>query len=79
VACAVATYTVWIVLYAANIFSALIPSEDIGGAVASFSLFGAFNSFVNSVFDVKCIIYYVLVAVIFLVLSFRSLEKRRLS
>ena len=41
------------------------------------SLFDRFSSFVNGVFDMTTIVYYLSVIVFFLFLSVQSLEKRR--
>jgi len=41
------------------------------------SLFERFYTFVNGVFDMTAIVYYVTVIVFFLFLSVQSLEKRR--
>lgn len=41
------------------------------------SLFERFYTFVNGVFDLTSIVYYVTVIVFFLFLSVQSLEKRR--
>ena len=41
------------------------------------SLFERFNSFVNGVFDLTAVVYYLSVAAFFLFLSVQSLEKRR--
>ncbi|HOA56321.1 MAG TPA: ABC transporter, partial [Clostridiales bacterium] len=41
------------------------------------SLFERFNAFVNGVFDMTSIVYYLTVIVFFLFLSVQSLEKRR--
>jgi len=42
-----------------------------------FSLFDRFHSFVNGVFDMTAVVYYVTVIIFFLFLSVQSLEKRR--
>ena len=41
------------------------------------SLFDRFNTFVNGMFDMTAIVYYLSVIVFFLFLSVQSLEKRR--
>jgi ABC-2 type transport system permease protein len=44
---------------------------------SALSLFEKFYTFVNGVFDVTAIVYYLTVIVFFLFLSVQSLEKRR--
>lgn len=53
-------------------FEGLLP-----GIMAKLSLFERFNVFVNGVFDMTAIVYYLTVVVFFLFLSVQSLEKRR--
>ena len=76
--CAVVSYILAIVLYVINILSTLIPVELISESVSLAVLFGGFDSFVESVFDLRSVLYYFLVTVAFLILSLRALEKRRL-
>lgn len=45
--------------------------------MAALSLFGRFDEFVNGVFDLGSVVFYVSVAAFFLVLTVQSLEKRR--
>lgn len=47
------------------------------GIMTKLSLFSRFNTFVNGVFDMTAIVYYLTVIVFFLFLSVQSLEKRR--
>ncbi len=56
----------------ASKFEGLLP--DI---MTKLSLFDRFSSFVNGVFDMTAIVYYITIAVFFLFLSVQSLEKRR--
>lgn len=53
-------------------FEGLLP-----GIMAKLSLFERFYGFVNGIFDMTSIVYYLSVAVFFLFLSVQSLEKRR--
>lgn len=53
-------------------FEGLLP-----GIMTQLSLFNRFNTFVNGVFDMTAVIYYLTVIVFFLFLSVQSLEKRR--
>lgn len=53
-------------------FEGLLPA-----IMAKLSLFERFYGFVNGVFDMTSIVYYITVAVFFLFLSVQSLEKRR--
>ena len=55
-----------------SVFEGLIP--DI---MTKLSLFKRFSTFVNGVFDMSAIVYYLTVIVFFLFLSVQSLEKRR--
>ena len=63
-----------VVLYFADNskFEGLLP--DI---MTKLSLFERFYTFVNGVFDLTAIIYYITVIIFFLFLSVQSLEKRR--
>ena len=49
----------------------------LGDIMTKLSLFERFNSFINGVFDMTAIVYYLSVAALFLFLSVQSLEKRR--
>jgi ABC-2 type transport system permease protein len=53
-------------------FEGMVP--DI---MTKLSLFERFYTFVNGVFDLTAIIYYITVIIFFLFLSVQSLEKRR--
>ena len=53
-------------------FEGLLP-----GIMTKLSLFNRFSTFVNGVFDMTAIVYYLTVVVFFLFLSVQSLEKRR--
>ena len=53
-------------------FEGLLPN-----IMTKLSLFERFSSFVNGVFDMTAIVYYITVAAFFLFLSVQSLEKRR--
>jgi len=53
-------------------FEGLLPA-----IMAKLSLFERFYGFVNGIFDMTSIVYYITVAVFFLFLSVQSLEKRR--
>lgn len=53
-------------------FEGLLPS-----IMTKLSLFDRFNIFVNGVFDMTAVVYYLTVIVFFLFLSVQSLEKRR--
>lgn len=61
-------------LYLADqeLFEGLLP--DI---MAKLSLFERFYTFVNGVFDLTAVVYYLSVTALFLFLSVQSLEKRR--
>lgn len=56
----------------ASVFEGLLPN-----IMEELSLFERFYSFVNGVFDMTAIVYYLTVIVFFLFLSVQSLEKRR--
>lgn len=55
-----------------SMFEGLLPA-----VMEQLSLFERFNTFVNSVFDVTAIVYYLSVIGFFLLLSVQSMEKRR--
>lgn len=56
----------------ASALSRLLPS-----AMEALSLFGRFSSFVNGVFDMTSVVFYLSVIAFFLLLTMQSLEKRR--
>ncbi len=74
-------YGVGLVLIAAILVVYLINSSLFDGLLpkimTEISLFSRFYTFVNGVFDVTAIIYYLTVIVFFLFLTVQSLEKRR--
>ena len=55
-----------------SVFEGLLPS-----VMKQLSLFERFNTFVNGVFDLTAIVYYLSFSLFFLFLSVQSLEKRR--
>ena len=73
---AVVLEVVLLVLYIANsgMFEGLFPE-----IMAKISLFEHFYSFIDGVFDLTSVVYFVTVAGIFLFLSIQSMEKRRWS
>ncbi len=74
-------YGTGFVLFAATMLTYYLDSERFEGLLPSLmekvSLFERFYSFVNGVFDMTAIVYYVTFAIFFLFLSVQSLEKRR--
>lgn len=74
-------YGTGFVLFAATMLTYYLDSERfeglLPGIMEKVSLFERFYSFVNGVFDMTAIVYYVTFAVFFLFLSVQSLEKRR--
>jgi len=74
-------YTVSLVLIAGVIITYCIDTEKLEGLLpgimAKLSLFERFYGFVNGIFDMTSIVYYITVAAFFLFLSVQSLEKRR--
>ncbi len=74
-------YGTGIVLIAAVTVTYFIDSSIYDGLIPEImrqlSLFSRFNSFVNGVFDVTAIVYYLTVIIFFLFLTVQSLEKRR--
>ena len=73
---AAATVSILVVLYLVNAtwFAGLFPK-----IMSGLSLFERFNSFVDGVFDVKALIFYMTVCVLFVFLSIQSMDKRRWS
>ena len=55
-------------------FAGLFPS-----LVEELSLFEKFYQFVDGIFDVRCLVYFLTVILVFLFLTVQSLEKRRWS
>ena len=64
--------TVAVYVLNSTVFEGLLPR-----VMTQLSLFERFNSFVNGVFDLTAVVYYLSVAAFFLFLSVQSLEKRR--
>ena len=73
---AAAAVLILVVLYLVNAtwFAGLFPK-----IMSGLSLFERFNSFVDGVFDVKALIFYMTVCVLFVFLSIQSMDKRRWS
>jgi len=76
------------IITAAVLLAALILTYALSGAsfeglfatvISKLSLFDQFNQFVNGVFDLKSVVYFLSVIGIFAFLSVQSLEKRRWS
>ena len=63
--------TVAVYVLNSTVFEGLLPR-----VMTQLSLFERFNSFVNGVFDLTAVVYYLSVAAFFLFLSVQSLEKR---
>lgn len=74
-------YGISITLAAAVVIVCFLDSSEfeglLPGIMTKLSLFNRFNTFVNGVFDMTAIVYYLTVIVFFLFLSVQSLEKRR--
>lgn len=74
-------YIVSFVLIAAVVITYVVDAAKFEGFVpdimARLSLFERFYSFVDGIFDLTSIVYYITVAVFFLFLSVQSMEKRR--
>lgn len=74
-------YGIGFVLVAATIITYYLDQTKfegmLPGIMTKLSLFERFYSFVNGVFDMTAIVYYVTFAVFFLFLSVQSMEKRR--
>ena len=73
---AAAAVSILVVLYLVNAtwFAGLFPK-----IMSGLSLFERFNSFVDGVFDVKALIFYMTVCLLFVFLSIQSMDKRRWS
>lgn len=73
---AAAGVAVLVIMYFVNAtwFAGLFPN-----IMSGLSLFDRFNSFVDGVFDVKALIFYLTVCVLFVFLSIQSMDKRRWS
>lgn len=73
---AAAGVAVLVIMYLVNAtwFAGLFPN-----IMSGLSLFDRFNSFVDGVFDVKALIFYLTVCVLFVFLSIQSMDKRRWS
>lgn len=73
---AAASVSILVILYLVNAtwFAGLFPK-----IMSGLSLFERFNSFVDGVFDVKALIFYMTVCVLFVFLSIQSMDKRRWS
>lgn len=73
---AAAGIAVLLILYAVNAtwFAGLFPN-----IMSGLSLFDRFNSFVDGVFDIRALVFYLTVCVLFVFLSIQSMDKRRWS
>ena len=73
---AAAAVSILVILYLVNAtwFAGLFPK-----IMSGLSLFERFNSFVDGVFDVKALIFYMTVCLLFVFLSIQSMDKRRWS
>lgn len=73
---AAASVSILVILYLVNAtwFAGLFPK-----IMSGLSLFERFNSFVDGVFDVKALIFYMTVCLLFVFLSIQSMDKRRWS
>lgn len=74
-------YTVSFALIAGVVLTYFLDAEKfeglLPGIMAKLSLFERFYGFVNGIFDMTSIVYFITVAVFFLFLSVQSMEKRR--
>ena len=74
-------YGISILLAAVALIAYFVDSTRLEGLLPSImrklSLFERFHAFVNGIFDVTALVYYLTVIVFFLFLSVQSLEKRR--
>lgn len=74
-------YAVGLILMAATCVTYYLDSSKFEGLLpdimTKLSLFERFNTFVNGVFDLSALFYYLTVIVFFLFLTVQSLEKRR--
>jgi ABC-2 type transport system permease protein len=76
-----AAYAVTLVIVVGSVIIYFVKSELLEGilptVMSALSLFERFYTFVNGVFDVTAVVFYLTVIVFFLFLSVQSLEKRR--
>ena len=63
--------------YLRDFYLGQMKKKLLPGGMEQLSLFERFNAFVNGVFDMTAIVYYLSVIGFFLFLSVQSLEKRR--
>lgn len=74
-------YSIGFALIAAVAITYFVDAEKfegfLPGIMSKLSLFERFYGFVNGIFDLTSIVYYITVAIFFLFLSVQSLEKRR--
>lgn len=72
-----------VVAEAALLITAAVNGEALDGLVvdlfSSLSLFDRFSSFVNGIFDITSVVFYLAVAAVFVFLTVHSFEKRRWS
>lgn len=75
-----ASYGVLIVLYVLNILSAALPSGSFFTRLLSYlSMFGSTDSLMYGLFDIRALLYYISIAAVFVFLTVRSFEKKRLA
>ncbi len=67
----------WILILAVYIINSSVFENLLPNIMEKLSLFNRFNTFVNGVFDLTNVVFYVTVIIFFLFLCVQSLEKRR--
>ncbi len=78
IACYITIVAMYILDLAASVIDSLLDvNEVVSDLLGCISFFGTFDSFLNGVFDIGAIVYYVLIASAFFILTVRSVEKKR--
>ncbi len=73
----VISYIVLVLLFVVNSLTSLIPAGSVWGNILSFvAFFGAYDSFIYEMLDIRAIVYYMSVTVFFVFMSVRSFDKK---
>lgn len=68
-----------VILLALRLMAANVMSGAVTAVLGAFSVFTRMDNFMNGIFDVTALVYYISVIALFLFFSFQSVEKRRWS
>jgi ABC-2 type transport system permease protein len=74
------SYGALVVLYLLNMLSGALPNGSFFARLLSYvSMFGSIDSLVYCLFDIRTLLYYISITAVFVFLTVRSFEKKRLA